>query len=266
MNDHTNGTHYPLDLPPEGWAWEFLRRNPLYHQDYKKWLDLEPYVTSKYSPAWLETPARQEDRKATMYEPERGPNETFLEWQHRCQATGVEPQTLPISVGLARKWLLECLVDPTASYGPQIRFRKPEFPIQVTWDDVETYFLSCSDEGAPQALPDPRHPLMAFDVQQPPGPQLERARVMLKQLAAVNGSAKKQAAKVYWRPDGWPDQLYVFDRRSAGESLKDIASVLFPEENRDPICGPEHYAKRASDMYYAACKMIDSGYRGIIGK
>jgi hypothetical protein len=273
MLDWKDENSYPKELPLEGWAWEFLRRNKEYRQDYADWLALESHQATASSASFLlsyaEVRKREEDRKITKYDPPRGEDESFDDWEQRCRSEGRIPRTFTLTEWIQYRWRLARPANPDLAWdGADVRFLPPEFPARVGPDDFENYFEEHFDNGVEVAMsytvPKDGSVVIAFDVKRPLPPQLTAAEKMLKKLAQelsqVHPKAKKQVTNR--EAANYRNQLRVLDALAAGATLKEIAACLFPEDldKFDPLHGEKH----VQDVKESAQKMVDGGYRRLL--
>ena len=131
--DWQTGAGYPehgerTDL----WAWEFLRRNPEYRTDWRRFIAVADDLRAAYSkpctgltgewegqeksPYWLIVQAEQnEDPRAFVFEPTRKNGETASDWVRRVHANGERCIMTPLAQALGKPWGLDCIADPTLS-------------------------------------------------------------------------------------------------------------------------------------------------------
>ncbi|MEZ5814216.1 MAG: hypothetical protein R3E13_05770 [Alphaproteobacteria bacterium] len=116
------------------WAWEFLRRDSLYHSDYADFCSRSP-----------------KEKERRYYDPPRKKDETEQAWKHRC---GVELD-VPFKIFnlgryMARRWMLEDMYDPNLDYGEGVRFctvNEGVPKIVETLSDCEPFFDHVEDYG-----------------------------------------------------------------------------------------------------------------------
>lgn len=158
------------------WAWEFLRRNQDYADDWRRFVDTHP-------------DAAEDDVYIWLVDYLRDPDPTFAMKAGRFAERPVAP--IPDE---ARKWGVERLVDPRADYLPEFLTNRTSsfahladlFPIlgEVEGDGVPPVESGreLSARRSTFVRLDPGECLLRFDVSQPLQSQLERARTMLEGL------------------------------------------------------------------------------------
>jgi len=215
-------------LTSEGWAWEFLRRNPEYRKDWER--ELKIYVQKQ-----RENPTE----KLSVDDPWFG-------------ITPVEDSSL--------RWGLYVLANPDQDtpyllfkrlFGRITLSKRFEFFMGTPIEDIE----NCK----PEAIPDGKASVM-FDLRIPIKPQIEKAR---KALLRIQQELKdKRIIKIInprLRRSQWPDDLRVFDAKTEG-SIKDkeIAREIFPDTTN---IYPDYYGNiKVRDYYNAANRLINGGY------
>ena len=200
---------YCASLNRDQWAWEFLRRNPMYQADYRQFI------------------ARWHGLEADYGVP---PNRDFQRWKQDARAYGPLPGTTPIEqpdvgdlcIGEGERVLLECWMG--AKWG----FHK--FPL-----DPER-ILPAPDELSWRALPsksahdiDERYRLdIAFDLSLPLPPQLDTARVRLvSRVAELRRVGLAAPWGVANQREHWTQLLQVLDgptRHAAQQSRLRVAA------------------------------------------
>jgi hypothetical protein len=139
-------------LDRHGWAWEFMRRNHEYKDDYDK------ATAGGY-----------------IYDPPKMAGEADQAWIARIVNTGDRPNKMRLAVALARKWHMsppiqspEIATPPNFDEGP---------PKRVGYDQVGEYFED--EEPFP---PKKGYALLAFDLSRPLSNQVADANRHLTQL------------------------------------------------------------------------------------
>jgi hypothetical protein len=96
-----------------GWAWEFIRRNPIYREKYESFSHLQ----TKYGADWKKKQARD------IHEPELLPGESERAWRIRASNQLLIVQKITASQKCARQWHLCDMYDPAWPYDKRtIRF------------------------------------------------------------------------------------------------------------------------------------------------
>ncbi|QQG36702.1 MAG: hypothetical protein HYS17_02705 [Micavibrio aeruginosavorus] len=130
---------YLKSLPRKGWSWEFLRRNPEYREDYKKFTRHQRQIDKKFPlmprvknqlklrknhAEWLEV--------AFVYDPPLKKNESYKQWLHRTGNQDIKGKQYTLSQYYAEKWNLAHMYSPYRRYDKGIRFLKNEHPLKIT--------------------------------------------------------------------------------------------------------------------------------------
>jgi len=105
---------------PELWAWEFLRRHPLYR---RYWQRLSNFI-NKTEDNW----------NCTVYSPPKHSEETVKNWERRVwYHKNIFPTKTTLIERLGQKWGLQQLYDPSQQFNQGVRFHKPKriFPRMV---------------------------------------------------------------------------------------------------------------------------------------
>jgi hypothetical protein len=137
---------FTATLDENGWAWEFLRRNPKYRNDYQV---AQACMSPHQSKAWC------------------------------YHVTGGDE---PITSRLGKKWeILGPIHDPNVDRPPIFM---PSYPREPNFDDAAEFFDATPDEGGP-ALQLPEFATLVFNLHRPLAPQIERASKRLKDRQAL---------------------------------------------------------------------------------
>lgn len=251
MPDWTNAADYPFVAPPTlknkhdlaagtaitsltEWAWEFLRRNPKYREDYAHFRERIRELKKKYGPGW-----KQAD-EASVYMPPRLPNEASPKgggwlpapgeaaWMLRCEEAGEKPRKISLERWHAEKWgLVDRMGDPGENHGPHIRFARPSWPRRIeTFEAAQALFCDQDvDEGkSEEHLIEPGKALIAFDLRHAIGPQIKKARALVAGAKTAKGIKALQSLHKHKGP--WVKYLRVLDGLEADAPLAKIAKTL----------------------------------------
>ena len=215
---------YMKTLKPNQWAWEFLRRNPEYIKDWHE-----------YNKKCLKIPEHSK-------------------W----------PQELGIlGSRLSLKWRVSELGDPNRLYKDKtddphfgIGIYEPGGTPTITMgmkkEEKEYLYWGVPDFETGKAS-------LTFNFQEPIEPQLRIAKkwlLKLQQKAKQKGASTRKAFKP--RHDEWILLLRVYDAKATGIKDKEIASLLFPDEDsRDIYAG----IKKVHDKYLQAKRYVENDYR-----
>lgn len=174
MRDWRNPEDYKFcqNLSPESWAWQFLRRNPEYQQDYEQFIVTWRALEADYGVA---------------------PNRDFSRWKLDPRAYASEEMTQGLcdddkscaSVS-GNKVLLECAMGAKWGFykfpnSPDIEF--PDVPEQLIWRELDIRVATPAGEALPY------HADLRFDLRLPVKEQLASAK---KQLVIQQRKLQKQ--------------------------------------------------------------------------
>lgn len=253
---------FTKELGNNGWAWEFLRRNEEYVQEYQSLPALSQAPgKSPLSPGF--------EPAATEYHPPRKPDESLHQWRIRSVIAGHDPVTTSPRDLLVRKWGLIEPADPCKDATQQlVRFASVEpYPLQPCLDQVDEYFES---EGRGQSLP--AYGVLVFDLRYSLDEQLKRARTLLKHTLRHRRQANlvTVAPKAHNAPGLWVKYLRVLDADATAPkkmSARDIAAVLFKKNPTaiKPYKPTKHERDRIYEYRKAAAQLtLREGYESIL--
>jgi hypothetical protein len=199
MLDWANPKAYAFTkhLDRNGWAWAFMRRNPVYRTEFAAL----PTAESNYNP-------RKKKR------------ETERAWVLRVRTSGGEPRRMTPYERFAKKWRVMQIRTPDSD-------KPPDFDVHPVWpsfDAIKQYF----DEDEPYAQKQ-RFAVAVFDLRSLVPTQLERAKAHL--LARQKTVRVKKSPRRRW-PIQWTIYLRIIDADLAGAKSKEIRAKLkeyFPE-------------------------------------
>lgn len=240
----------------EQWAWEFLRRNPQYQQDWTDYVHRCQAVVPGFARGTELTKddfrSLLEHESLQVYDPPRLDGETEEEWIRRV-GKGISSSLGGV---MADKWGLSSFYNPTSEYSPLLSFADRPAARWLPKHVLErgAFHLEASDQ------------VMVFDLELPLDGQLEQAKTFLlamqKRLQKDEKIGQFSAARQ--RPDLYPAYLRVLDADAENVEAADIAKELLPHLANTY---PEYSASKTVRNYLKAAKMIrDGGYRALIVK
>ncbi len=250
---------YTAELSDEGWAWEFLRRNTEYKEDYKR----VSSVLLGCNPEYSNLPINITDKfkfpeEWFFFDPPKKTGETSKEWWRRILDEGLEPHCLTLELGYAKKWYLRNqMFNPAIRYNEDIEFRKAsELPKVVSWDECGDYFES--DDYFEASKVDKA--LIVFDMKRPLTPQIEIAKKLLKERQGkYKQSGKAKIHNKLYRSN-WLVYLRAIDAYKKATNAE-IAKVLCPiEHSQDPKAASD----KIRDTVIQARKMSADRYKVIL--
>lgn len=255
------------------WAWEFLRRNRDYQNDYAYYMSL-PDWTEEYGKT-----GKLSGRSFRPYEPMAYrycnppslPGETGEAYEARMESAGIDFEHEPLEEYLMGKWGIGVLIDPCS-------------PIDVALDLFHPYFKEEQDAPPPwligipserdrellgrhcpyPATDAPGQITLRFDVRYSIPAQIKLAEALLheeKELARDHHQLEAVRKKGPQK-EKFPDFLRCLDASNAGATTKEAAACIFPflanELPRDPGITRTEYALSQ------AKKLVTGGYLGLL--
>lgn len=258
MADWLNPDDYPFSPETTSnreWAWEFLRRNPAYRDDYSKFSGRVSALKAQFGKGWNNQPDARE------YAPPKAPGESDRAWMLRCDDLGEKARRLPLEHWYAEKWGLKGRMgNPEEGMTPYIAFSATSpFPRRIeVLDDALALFCDqrVDDDGEALLIRD-GVTLIAFDLRAPVKGQLAKAQ----RLLAASKSLKALGAKSVHKAKGkWVTYLRVLDGLAAGAGKAEIAKKLgySPADHSTVTASMQGY-----DWVEAATRLRDHDYRYI---
>lgn len=245
---------------PHIWAWEFLRRNKQYQDDWIKHQDLKSQYVLKYGDYW------EENDKTQIYEPAKLKNESRGQWVKRVLDTSIEePISYSLSKYYSKKWFLKSLSphNPLTDLNQKIIFNRKHFnfPEEIKYPfDTKRYVLN-QEEGLSEyefLSTDEIHPdklILVFDTNHSMDEQLIRAREIFKKKHTPKKSKHNLTEKhlEYIRLIDAFEDLHTDTKK-----WNKIASILCAEEENEY---PDYKAsKRLMSLYKKAKKNLEYPY------
>ncbi len=236
---------------PEAWAWEFLRRNPDYRTDWQQ--------------------AKVSGEKH-IYDPPKKAGELEDQWMWRI---GVKengnPQKILRKTFLARKWGLEQLYDPYASYTQGVSFKKLEYPHLIFFPeefsdliDDEDFVVDGTIRNGIQRVASNRA-VVVFDLTPTIGAQIKIAAKKLHRWQTQMNNAKKiKIESLGVKPEKWLRHLRVLDalRAQPSATYQEIGRTLGGAQNKD--APPDKVRDDGDSFVESARRMVKSGYRKVL--
>lgn len=202
MRDWRNPADYrfPRNFPAHRWAWEFLRRNPDYRDE------------------WHAVLSRFRSKSGEFHEPQDW-IERLRRGEYLVPTAGMltddpEDPVFSLPVNEARKWGLRELVNPFTDDPGELGF-------------FDHGILRVMDEGASMKSRGPAYPIVVFDLHHPLKPQLQAIVPRLTHLQKSLGIRHKQAKH---HRKLWPRYLRLLDADLDGRTRRQIADVLQHED------------------------------------
>ena len=203
-----DGYAYCAVLTRDQWAWEFLRRNPDYQADYRRFIEIWQALEADYG-----APPKRDFQRWKLDPRAYGPlpGDADLDAPGGELCTGEDDRVL-LECWMGAKWgFYKFPLDPqrTVPPGPDaLSWRPPPAP-------------------APRAEGDAYRLDVAFDLSLPLPPQLEAARFrLLSRAAELRRSGLAAPLTVASQRAHWTRLLRLLDAETAGEALASDAHLL----------------------------------------
>lgn len=242
LPDWENEDNYPESLAPEGWAWEFLRRNKDYKTSWDKYLARRQALLEKYGPEdqWPATVHTGTD--VWYFDPPALEGETQSAWRARIKASGQVPRgPLPLSHGMGEEWGLAEMFNPSftwmhlkdVQFGP--RFFERRIRIEYFVGNAgEDKFLQAQRGVLPDRLD---VALIQVDLARNISGQLAAAALRLEQAQSEYQANKELDPPKKAGPTNryYRDLLRIYDAYQAKKSSipklnnERIAEVIYPD-------------------------------------
>ncbi len=248
------------------WAWEFLRRNPEYQEDYERFDNLPSYhCNGKRTVKWYATEAMWWDDPSLRYckYPLLEHEDTIGEYFHR---TGDHsPFEYSLEDHLIEKWGITSteIYDPAYDGGGIGFFTEPEYPKSICIPDQN------KDDGYYQRPIESDNVFtvtLRFDVRHPIDRQLEEAKKELHYTrdGLIEGGyfddiGNEEIIKKHKHHIGnFPIYLRAYDGKCAGVSLSKIGILIFQKID------PENSKTRVENAVNKATEYVQGGYKKLL--
>ena len=212
----------------EFYAWQFLRRNPEYQQDYEKEL-------AKYNERERNTPPDEREFGSI--------------WG-----------LLPEDPKIATKWGLEALINPNEN-SPFMLFDR-KYGRLILGKNYRTLIGYPEEyESVSESMVPDNKVAIVFEMRLPITPQIKLAQKYLIEFQKEIKKTTHIKIKKFIKPrvSNWPDYLRVYDAYADGVAPIEIASIIFPgDENVYPKFNAN---KKVAHYKRQADKLINRGYK-----
>lgn len=235
------------DLDGEGWAWEFLRRNPDYQDEYDQAFEQEKRDQRRLGK--LKFPITSEIQHQLVYHPQRLEDESYKAWQERCRELLVTPRVLTLLQAVAKTWNLSAAVHPSEVTAA---FDSPFDPTPAI-DQLDSFF---DIENGKRVVKDGYAP-MVFRLDLPLKRQLEVAHVMLQAQILFELDEDFNVPNNPLQRDKWKNYVRLLDAEEEGASWQDMFTNIVPEDEqrRSKAHEPDHARKLVNDRLRSAKNM-----------
>lgn len=243
---------------PDLWAWEFLRRNPDYINDWER--ALSPYLDDLQAEALRLTAFFRGNEKYSLIpgfnkevylrdltEEERKP---FIERLHWYYDVNKVVDMVAFDEARSRWGLMVNMI-----FNPNI-----DMPTRVFYP---TFFYQYGPVYSKKdALPDllSSEVVVVFDLSKPIQQQLEHFKVLLEEEQMhLRIYSDLDIANVKNKPQYWKDHLRIFDARESGATDKEIADVMFKGDS-----SYDSVVKKIDNSHDRVKKMAEGDYWKIL--
>jgi hypothetical protein len=193
---------YCSGLTRDQWAWEFMRRNPEYRADYRRFIHLWQALEAEYgAPPRRDFARWKQDPRA--YGPLAGESDLDNPSGELCLG---EDDRVLIECWMGAKWgFYKFPIDPERS--------DPPTRAELAWRPPPATALRSAD--------DPYRLDIAFDLSLPLPPQLEAAKIRLVTRAAeLRRTGLAAPLTVASQHPRWTHMLRLLDAEAAGETIE----------------------------------------------
>lgn len=241
---------YPDPNETDGcqWAWEFIRRNPEYHEDYK--------ILTKAKKEGSGNIRTRYGFGLSAYDPPIKPDESKEQYMARMvTSNNGTHRIISLEEYLCNKWILwRGLIDPKENYSSKVKVLDINGGVRDIGTEEE--IIDDLEPNFPDLFVKENEVLLAFDLDKPIPKLLDDAKSLLEyrqEKMKPKPKAKRSQFQLY------PTYLRLLDAKKSEATDKEIAKVIFPELDNEY---PEFKAtQRVRDNLAAADQLLKSGFR-----
>ncbi|MEN8760824.1 MAG: DUF6499 domain-containing protein [Thiogranum sp.] len=232
---------YTASLCVEQWAWEFLRRNKAYQQDWRWFWATWQSLEARYG----KPPERDFQRWERDPDAYRMVDDTSAE----CR---VDQDKMLIECWMGAKWgFYKFPLDPAT--------RQPVIGEQLTWREADESAQLVEDADSTYLHGEARHVALGFELDLPLRRQLELAKRFLQlRQARLRREGKITMRLVSSQKHRWCVMLRMLDGLQAGDDLDSVYAVV-----REQHGGPDGDSPAAT-LLHEAEKLVNGGYREML--
>ena len=229
--------HYTHDLSPQHWAWEFLRRNPEYQQDWQQ-----------FNQRW----------QALEHDYGKAPHRNFAKWKEDPRAVVSESDAQLIcneDLGIAcaiedNKILIECWMGAKWGFYKfplNPNYCKPQIPAELLWRERDIVAKTLDNHAKGMKVNNSREHLstLQFDLRFSLKEQLDSARIQLANARRKAYKAGKIKLRLKDNVVYWTYLLRYADAQAMGVSHTEIQHFL---QNETSI-NLEHLVSHLNTMW-----------------
>lgn len=232
---------YTASLCVEQWAWEFLRRNKAYQQDWRWFWATWQSLEARYG----KPPERDFQRW------ERDPDAYRMVDDSSAECR-VDQDKMLIECWMGAKWgFYKFPLDPAT--------RQPVIGEQLTWREADESAQLVEDADSTYLDGEARHVALGFELDLPLRRQLELAKRFLQlRQARLRREGKTTMRLVSSQKHRWCVMLRMLDGLQAGDDLDSVYAVV-----REQHGGPDGDSPAAT-LLHEAEKLVNGGYRAML--
>jgi hypothetical protein len=246
----------PNDRSLKQWAWQFLRRNPEYQADYKRWRELLDSLGERET-----LPNIEEDMRFFQLDPPPKDGESYVDYCKRGGVPLYKPlyyELSEVKYGFRNSYMSRPGELRWASVGPW----PPEYDKFYGW--FKTAVISYLDwvpgrPGEPVGGPYEFEVMIRFKLEWPIDIQLRRAKeILYRQRSYHKEHSGLETIEKRIHSAKFPEYLRLLDAEVSGADFKAMARVLLPKKVNDY---PDYNAsKTIRNRLTAAKKLRDQDY------
>ncbi|MET0087661.1 MAG: DUF6499 domain-containing protein [Sedimenticola sp.] len=250
---------YTDHLSDEGWAWEFLKRNPNYQSDYKQIsliLNLLEAVHGQLDAPEVDAILRNVSG-AYHFDPPRNEGESIDQWIERCKVAGVNPIERRIDYQAGYKWGIDGPIQNPHAEGGGI----PKFLSSPSWPRIIEHKEGLDYVDSIYNDPDSPFVLVGFNLNLNIKKQATDATSLLsKEKSKLKSLGKIHRLSNISNIGLLVEHLRLLDADDAGANSSEIGEILFKDDSQDADKVKQRHGK-VRDRREAAEKYRDHSYR-----
>ncbi|GEM_PF-3461295 len=251
--DWKDPSQYPDPKKTSGkqWAWEFLRRNPQYQNNFNEVINLPKKRAGNFL---LNDPASYIWNPERKYFKTKKEYETFDKYIARLQRSGLKFNP-PIHKKrfYADKWGVKRMVSPEEDDYNIVEFYKSLLPVRLmkSPDDFENLI----NEGIDREEIYPNEIILGINLER----SVESNICEIKRIIQEKKNKLDLRNKVIRKERNYFSRyLRILDARALGISYQNIGKIIFKNED------PENAKRKSANGYQAASKISQSGYLNLL--
>lgn len=211
---------YTTKLSLTGWAWEALRRNKEYRNDYNLFLMEQATSQEEQNNNW--------DKVVVQYGSTKGNEETLNSWKERVLDTDEDCRALNLSGRFGLKWGLLQMHDPGRKYSTEVCFSSEKLPFSIDLyeqlhERIPSHVLGIGDSAETIVAPDIG--VVLFDLTRSFESQIDDVRKIINDRSDKFKVSKKKTLKQ--NKQLWLRHIRVLDSLDLGVTMTGEEIVSF---------------------------------------